>query len=665
MIPVTQSFLDAVRNSIDFSVEATLYNGTVPITSAVKISGGSVSCDRDQNVRRTLNCTIVLENWEDAPLNIIISRIEIWLGFYAGALKYEVPVGTFRVETMQRTNGGAIAIKASSFESYVVDHVFSGHTEEPAYYDRGRSAIWAIKDLIISSFPEAVFETDPRITDVNLAERMMLPAKKTYWEAVEALADLLTADVYCTAYGRFRIAPRPTFENTAPVFKINEGPDGVLVELGTSIDRSTVYNGVLASYQSSSGGSSGISPVSWIEVDDDPASATYWGGDFGKRMLILDASPLLTTKALCKAKAKLVLSRVKFAERELNLTAVPNPALEPDDIVMVTMLDGTVENHMLSSLTIPLQPGTWLAKTISTRVKAGIGPDDPLPPPPEVPLPDPPDDDFNPDAQKVYEESAGGASVTPSVPPADPGGLPPDTSAGITAATYNLYAPGTAADKQADVQNLLKMPKVSVLALQEDDIATETAAEAAAAGWSVYQPTPAGEPGPVVTPILWDPAVWNVLGRGTYRLSDRADLATSGPTSLFEEAKYLVWVRLQNATTQRIWTFASSQLVNDPGVSASRLKLWGKQETRLASYSRTFTTNKSRAVLLGGYQQPPTFSGFDTMRSTGAFSASSPSRASGAELDYAWVQNATAVDAYSLTSGFRTQFYPVVMEFKS
>ena len=142
----------------------------------------------------------------------------------------------------------------------------------------------------------------------------------------------------------FAIARRPKFEGTQPVAKLDEGPDGVLIELSTEVSREDVYNAVVASYQSSD---PDLPRISAVAYDDNPASSTYYGGPFGKRVLILDADETLTTRALCRAKAKAVLEQRRFPERELNLSAVPNPALEPDDIIQITMLDGTIENHMI------------------------------------------------------------------------------------------------------------------------------------------------------------------------------------------------------------------------------------------------------------------------------------------------------------------------------
>ena len=147
--------------------------------------------------------------------------------------------------------------------------------------------------------------------------------------------------------------------------------------------------------------------ISAVAFDDDPESATYYGGPFGKRILVLEPDPLLTTRDMCRAKAELTLERRRYPERELDLTFLPNPALEPDDVVQITMLDGTVENHLIRSLNFPLSAGTWTAATISTAVAddlptdvptPGGDPDEPRPEDPEPPA-DPETDTDEEDAQ--------------------------------------------------------------------------------------------------------------------------------------------------------------------------------------------------------------------------------------------------------------------------
>jgi hypothetical protein len=76
---------------------------------------------------------------------------------------------------------------------------------------------------------------------------------------------------------------------------------------------------------------------------------------------------LLTTKEMCVNKALLLLDELRSRVDNVNLSAVPNPALEPGDLVGVDMLDGTEQLFMVNQVTIPLRNGAWTGQMMSNR----------------------------------------------------------------------------------------------------------------------------------------------------------------------------------------------------------------------------------------------------------------------------------------------------------
>jgi hypothetical protein len=51
----------------------------------------------------------------------------------------------------------------------------------------------------------------------------------------------------------------------------------------------------------------------------------------------------------------------------VDLTAVPNPAIEPNDLIAIDMLNGTVENYFVVQVVIPLGIGSWSATMATSR----------------------------------------------------------------------------------------------------------------------------------------------------------------------------------------------------------------------------------------------------------------------------------------------------------
>jgi len=153
---------------------------------------------------------------------------------------------------------------------------------------------------------------------------------------------------------------------------IKEGKDGkggVLISMNTRVSRDETYNAVLAIAQSSN---PDVAPVSdWVK-DENPASPTRWGGPFGKKTYVLESSQFFT-KADCTNGGKVMLERLKSEVRTVDFSAVPNAAIEPDDVLNIDMLDGSQEKHMIGQFTIPIGIGAWTAQTLAGRIA------DPLP----------------------------------------------------------------------------------------------------------------------------------------------------------------------------------------------------------------------------------------------------------------------------------------------
>jgi hypothetical protein len=425
MIPVTQEYLDVIRNSHQVSALLVAYNWdgkptfdirdydalktfepdmVTPITPAtydgvkadysdyndirhnvesgdiaaatdrgVKAVSGSVKANRKSRARRTLTAEIAMHDWEDVPLDIVSSRVQVWIGTWMGDFSMMIPVGVFRVDSIDRTNAETINIAGSSLEEYISDDKWT----ETGELSAGSPIIQTIQTIVHDAVPgTVVFDIHPEAAarDTSLAAALPYEVGDTKWDAVESLAFDLMCDVYCDPTGKFRIYPRPEPDDPKPVLALTQGPGGVMMVQDVAVTRDETYNGWVAMGESTSS----TAPQSAIVLDDDPASPTRWGGPFGKRLGVY-RSKLLDTKDKCRNKAELLLTESKALTRTLNLSAVPNPALEPDDVVEVHMVDGTVETHMIVGMEIPLGLGDWMAETLSNKKRNDvINPDRPI-----------------------------------------------------------------------------------------------------------------------------------------------------------------------------------------------------------------------------------------------------------------------------------------------
>jgi len=136
-----------------------------------------------------------------------------------------------------------------------------------------------------------------------------------------------------------------------PVWLIDTGATGVMVEAEEALDRTGVYNGVLVVGQNSAVDA----PVSALVYDNAFDSPTRWGGPFGK-VVHVEQSTAVQNTSQAQAAAEALLDKKLGLTRSITLTISPNPALEAGDIVDVAFADGRRERHVIDALTCDLGP---------------------------------------------------------------------------------------------------------------------------------------------------------------------------------------------------------------------------------------------------------------------------------------------------------------------
>jgi hypothetical protein len=146
----------------------------------------------------------------------------------------------------------------------------------------------------------------------------------------------------------------------SPVWTVDTGAHGVMVDANESLDRTGVYNGVLVEGQNTAQDA----PVSALVYDSGSTSPTRWGGPFGK-VVRIEQSTAVQTVSQAQSAAQILLDSKLGLTRSLVLTNAPNPALESGDVIDVLFEDGRRERHVIETMQLDLGPGG--AQELSTR----------------------------------------------------------------------------------------------------------------------------------------------------------------------------------------------------------------------------------------------------------------------------------------------------------
>lgn len=363
MYPVTPRFLPRLAEDHSPVVRVTLTR-TDGTTRPLPITGGSVTVDRGAAVRRT--CTVQIEDTSLIPrtpadeLSVYGAVLRIERGVDYGDGNQElVPLGVFRITGVDGDpDVGPVQIDGQGLEWVIAGDLFT----EP--YRASGTAVGAVRALVQRSLPAATVIS--RVTDGAIGPRTW-DIKADPWDAAQECAAALGAEVFSDPDGVFIIAELPDLLTADPVWSVAAGEGGVLIAAKRGMSSDKVNNGILASGQNTE---TNTPPVSALAVDDDPRSPTWWGGPFGRRPDFYESSTL-TTQTAALAAAKLKLRAKKAPNATGDLSSLPNPALEPGDVIRVVYGDGVKELHQIQSFTVPLEVGGDFAlTTISAKEDA-------------------------------------------------------------------------------------------------------------------------------------------------------------------------------------------------------------------------------------------------------------------------------------------------------
>jgi hypothetical protein len=310
---------------------------------------GSVTVDRGSAVRRT--CSVSVPDTSLIPMTpteqlaIYGGRLLIRRGVvYGDGTSESVPLGLFRIDSIEGDPTlGPVTFNGSGLEAVVADDKFLA-----PYSTRGATAaVTAITGLIQDSIPGAVIVN--RASDATLGT-MTWDAQGDRWAAVQECATAIGAEVYADADGQFIIAELPDLLTATVAWDVDAGAAGVLISANRSFSREGMYNVVVASGENAE---DNVAAVSATASDTDPTSPTYVSGPFGRVPKFYSSATIINSGLAQGAANKLLRDALK-PTATVSLTSLPNPCLEPGDVLRVTYEDGQRELQQIQSFTISL-----------------------------------------------------------------------------------------------------------------------------------------------------------------------------------------------------------------------------------------------------------------------------------------------------------------------
>lgn len=368
MRPVSDAFLRSLRGSHRMVARATIVTGLPtgvnPIGVVVPIESGDVQYDASAKIRANLDLAIPGEYWPDTPTDTVNpygAEVFIERGIVlAGGTPTYVSQGYYRIESVEQDEApsGLVRIVGKDRMAGIDD----ARLEAPIQFGPNTSVQTVFNTLVLDVYPTATIEYDFDAAAVTFPGNHL--AEEDRHGFLAAVVRALGKVWFWDYRGVLRVedAPAPS----APVWDVDAGEGGVLVQMGRERTREGIYNAVVAHGEAPGGGT----PVRAVARDVSPTSPTRWGGPFGKVPRYY-SSEFITTTGQAASAAAAMLTRSLGLPYSVDFAAVPNPALEPLDPVRITYsARDRAEVHVLEKLTVPLTADQAL--TASTRDQTDV-----------------------------------------------------------------------------------------------------------------------------------------------------------------------------------------------------------------------------------------------------------------------------------------------------
>lgn len=250
------------------------------------------------------------------------------------------------------STGGALSILISGVDQ---SRQVSRNTWQDVYYiPANTNYATAIRQIIDNRLPglQYNFQSTPMKTPKIILGTQL---GNDPWQDAQDMATAIGFELFFDAGGACTLREVPNPATGQSVWTFTDQANPTIAQLDRTLTDQTTYNYVIVYGESVDN----TVPVQAVAFDNDPSSPTYYLGPYGIVSTTFQ-SPLITTTAQAQAAANALLLAVKGASENVALTVVPNPALEPGDVVTVEVGDAQIS-------------GTFLINDIQTPLSAAQG----------------------------------------------------------------------------------------------------------------------------------------------------------------------------------------------------------------------------------------------------------------------------------------------------
>lgn len=366
----SQLFDNAVAESHEVALHAAIWRPGLRslLIDDLEIDGGSVTTSRTAAVRGT--CTVNVADTDGALGGILpkgrqsVPAVEIVLqrGIHYPNGSFELlPLGIFGLSGVSRKRGSVYTLTGSDRARRVARNRFLA----TYVVATGQRYVDAAAALVASRLP---FPIDAQVVATSgavVSNAIVYLEQGDPWDAARKLCAAAGAEMYWDRLGRL-IIQDVAQPSASPVWSyLDDENSALLDDTEWVLSDEPGYNAVLARGDSSE---NATAVPRALVVDNNPASPTYFYGDYGP-VPEFYSSPLLTTNTVAQKAAAGRLQKRLGANDAMTLATIPHPAQDPADTVRVRY-DDIDQTMIVDSVSMPLT--ITAAASISVRAQVAL-----------------------------------------------------------------------------------------------------------------------------------------------------------------------------------------------------------------------------------------------------------------------------------------------------
>lgn len=357
MYPVSDQFRAALAGQHQFTAKLDILDQDGRVDQTIDILTGALDIDATSAVRR--HGSVTVEGARD-ELDPYSTEVALRAGLvYPDGAEELVPLGVFGVsDPVQPDQGGGITTQCDLFDR--AKSVSKRRLPQPYPIPAGGNLGVVIQDLLLSRRPDLVFDF---VTTTATAPAGVLEELADPWDKVLQMARSAGMDLLFDTVGRCVMRPVVTLDDAQVAWSYIEGTGQGMTKITKRRSTEQTYSHAIVT-----GETTYAAPVVRADAyDEDEDSLTYWRGPFGDQPTKL-SSPYITTQEQADTAAKALLARSAGLSEGLELSAVPNPALDVDDLVLVVRGALAVNDiYALQTINLPFSVDGEMRATTRTR----------------------------------------------------------------------------------------------------------------------------------------------------------------------------------------------------------------------------------------------------------------------------------------------------------